>query len=139
MKKVKLFLAGKKYSSYFFTINIYLILFLIFTPYVNAGWFGYDTYEECWEKEPGKLMSRMFSPLPKYQAQQAAREVCKSYPYKYEYRLRQMSDSELVRERKLAVIEEAKRDKRSAEKGFVDMRKRLSKYIDAEIRRRENR
>lgn len=139
MKKVKLFLACTKYSSYLFSINIYSILFLIFTPYVNAGWFGYDTYEECIGKEPGELMSRMISPLPKNQARQAAREVCKSYPNKYEYKVRQMSNSELVRERTRAIIEDAKKDKALAETGIPDLRVRWTKYFDAEMRRRENR
>lgn len=132
--------------------DIFLSIVLLgFSSYVNAGWFDYDTRDECMEKEPGKLMSRMINPFPKSRAFQVAREVCKTYPNDYEFKLHSMSDSELVKERKNAVARDAeimlnrrrndiRRDKlkgRYDPNMQIDFRMLRTKYVDAEIKRRK--
>lgn len=64
--------------------NITLIaLGMVFSLPADAGWFGYETWEECMAQEPGKLMTRWINPLPPQQAKQAAREVCRQYPTRW--------------------------------------------------------
>jgi len=123
------------------TRSILLLALLGCSVQAVAGWFGYDTREECMSAEPGKLMSRWVNPLPKRQAMQAAEEVCKAYPNKYEFRVRSMSTSELVEERKRAVVREAEQDRYNARVmktgAPLDLRPRWTHYIDAELERRK--
>ena len=128
---------------------IFIIFLLTVSANVSAGIFDYDTKKECMNKLPGKLMTRWMNPLPKSQAMQAAREFCKSYPNDYEFKLRSMSDSELVEERKDAVAEDAeirrnmrrnkiRRDKFGYDPNMpIEFRMLRTKYVDAEIKRRK--
>ncbi len=100
MKIFPLLLQQKKFARCSFLSICQLILFISFTSNVDAGWFGYDTYAECMEKEPGKLMTRWISPLSEREAKNAAKEICKAYPNEYQLKLRSMSDAELLAEQK---------------------------------------
>lgn len=116
-----------------FLVSVSSVIFAVFfTVHVEAGWFGYDTWEECMAKEPGKLMSRVTNPLPRNQAYQAAQEVCRSYPDETELRLRKLSDRELLAERNRAIEYDA--EQRRVRELYLGNRQGR---VDDEIERRK--
>lgn len=124
MENAPRLLARKEFSPWRLATPFLSIISMVFGSHVNAGWFDYDTYEECMEREPGKLMTRWVNPLPDSQAMKAAREYCKAYPNGYQRKLRAMSDSELLAEpKKLSELD-------------ASLYPYYMNYVNAEIKRR---
>lgn len=59
-------------------------------PAVNAGWFGYQSYSECFRAERMSRMDRWVNPMNRKDASIAARDAC------YEYKKPKNGDCSLL-------------------------------------------
>jgi hypothetical protein len=97
-------------------LRAYVLIPLLFLPLfsdaVNAGWFGYDSYAECYRAERQKRMDRWISPMNAEDASIAAKSEC------HEYRTPYYIDPEQARQQ----FEKARRERLAREEKMRNFR-----------------
>lgn len=133
------------------TVLIFLIAFLSQMRSANAGWFGYESYQECFVAERQKRMNRWISPMNAMDASVAAMDACQKIakPYSSPSSPEQLNETSEQRQREELAREEKMRNFRGPctfqayQAGYCTLQQKMDydaqKSIEAERKNEEDR
>lgn len=133
------------------TVLIFLIAFLSQMRSANAGWFGYESYQECFVAERQKRMNRWISPMNAIDASVAAMDACQKIakPYSSPSSPEQLNEAGEQRQREELAREEKMRNFRGPctfqayQAGYCTLQQKMDydaqKSIEAERENEEDR